>query len=102
MPDVRNFLNPRAAYVLPEDIRVRRSDESIIVTPDDQGRRGDTPQPPLKPVFRDGEQELGGGACAARHADQKLDLLLAAIVLVAEQLPQAEHQLGRGAVQIVE
>ena len=80
----RNHLGARD--FLPKDICVHRRDEPILLTPHDERRRFDSPQAALEPAFRNREEELCDGTETARHADQRFDLFLRAIILVAEKL----------------
>src|SRR5207247_724231 len=57
----------------------------------------------LEPVLRDREEELGGGAEAPHEGDQELDLLLGAVVLLAEERGHGlEHLRGRAALVVEE
>ena len=86
----------------PRRSRRRRRDEAIVRAPDDQRRRGDAPQAALETVLRNREEELRGRAEAAREPDQHLDLLLGAVVLVADRAASAPacaappRRTGRG------
>src|SRR5467141_3336540 len=83
VPGARYLHDLGARDLLTEDLSIHRRDEPILLAPHHQRRRLHPPQPPFEPTFRDREEELGDRAEAPRHADQRFDLLLRAIIFRA-------------------
>src|SRR4030095_15254285 len=98
---IRYLHNLTVADLLAKDIRVHRRYESILFAPHDQRRRLNPPQPVLESALRNRKEKLGNCAESSRHADQRLDLFLGAIIPGAEELSEPEHLLRPRAADIV-
>jgi hypothetical protein len=90
----------RAAERVGEALRVAPGDHAVVAAPDEERRRLDAQEPFLEAELGDGEEELGGSPESPRHRDEELDLLLRAVVLLAEERRHAEHAL-RGVTALV-
>ena len=102
VPGVLDHLEACARDLLGEDARVERLHEAIPRPPYHERRGGNARKTLLEAVLRDREEELGRRPEAAHEADQELDLVLRAVVLLAEEIRRGVHQLSGRAVRIVE